>query len=360
MFSSIWERYFLRQFCALFFLFLFCFYGLYVLIDYASRTSALSSHHVQIPLYETVRYYLFVFASRAEILLPLALLIAFVKTVCTLNSNQELVALMAGGVNLKLLMRPFIIFGFICMALMYANEQFLLPGALKKLRYLENATKHQRHRHSAELSVNHLLLEDSSLFLFQRYDKATNTFYDSYWISSINDIYRIKFLAPKTDVPTGKFVDHFSRLPDGELSYQASYEEFQFPALKFKREILQSSIADPDVLSLSNLFAEASSISINLNEKESRILTAFYWKTAMPWLCILAILAPAPFCVKFSRKKHIFLIYICTLFGLIMFYMLMDAAQVVAKRQVMPPFWAICAPFLVAFALFGWRFVKIR
>lgn len=354
-----WERYFLRQFCGLFFLFLFCFYGLYVLIDYASRTSALTSHHVHIPLYEMIRYYLFVFASRAEILLPLALLIAFVKTVCTLNSNQELVALMAGGINLKLLMRPFIAFGFICMLLMYANEQFLLPEALKKLRYLENSTKHQKSRRAAGISVHNILLDDGSLFLYQNYDKEKKSFYDSFWIQSIDNVYRIKLLSP-SGIPTGQLVDHLKRDNNGELVHIASYDQLEFPSMKFNQEILQSSILEPDILSLSELFTEASNVSSPLNEKESKIMTAFYWKLAMPWLCILAIIAPAPFCVRFSRQRPIFLIYVCTLFGLIMFYMILDAAQVVAKRQVMLPIFAICLPFFAAFTIFGWRFAKIR
>jgi lipopolysaccharide export system permease protein len=83
MFKTIWERYFFKEFIKVFLLFLFCFYGLYILIDYASHTSALPHHQIQLHLYEVARYYLFVFASRAEILLPLALLIAFVKTVST-------------------------------------------------------------------------------------------------------------------------------------------------------------------------------------------------------------------------------------------------------------------------------------
>lgn len=360
MFRLIWERYFLRQFCGLFFLFLFCFYGLYVLIDYASHTSALSSHHVQISWDEIFRYYLYVFASRAEILLPLALLIAFVKTACALNSNQELVALMAGGFKLNHLMRPFLYVGFLCLLLMYANEQFLMPTALKKLRRIEESTKHQKHRHAPEIAVHHLILEDGSLFLFQDYDQIKERFFDAYWIESIDSIYRIKYLSPLTMIPKGFFVDHLVRQPTGELLHDAGYGEYDFPSIKFNPEILQSAILEPDILSLTDLVKEASEVSPRLNEKESKILTALYWKLALPWLCLLAIIAPAPFCVRFSRQLPIFLIYMCSLFGLIAFYMFMDAAQVVAKRQVIAPFWAICGPFLALFGIFGRRYAKME
>lgn len=360
MLTSIWERYFLKHFIKMFFLFLFCFYGLYVLIDYASHTSSLSHHHIQIPLYEIVRYYLFVFASRAEILLPLALLIAFIQTVCMLNNHQELVALRACGFKLKLLMRPFLVMGLFCVILMYANEQLILPEALRKLRRIEEITKHQKNRHSLNLAVRHIILEDGSLLIFQDFDTTKERFFDVYWIQSTDSIFRIKYLSPSLPIPTGSFVDHLVRQPTGELLQEASYQELIFPTMQFNAEILQSAILEPDILSISELAMQAIEISPNLNEKESKILTALYWKLIIPWFCLLAIMAPAPFCVRFSRQLPVFLIYVCSLFGLIAFFMFMDAAQVVAKRQVIAPLWIICVPFFVVFGFFSWRFVKME
>lgn len=358
MMIAIWERYFLRQFIRMFFFFLFSFYGLYVLIDYASHTSALAHHQVQIPWAEITRYYLFVFASRAEILLPLALLIAFVQTVCTLNSRQELVALMASGFKLKLLMRPFLMMGLLCVLLMYANEEYLLPMALKKLRRIEDATKHQRKHHADALIVHQVTLEDGSLLIFQDYDMSKGRFFDVYWIQSIDNIYRIKYLSPTSPIPTGYYVDHLARQSNGELIQEAAYQTLDFPSMRFNQELLQSTISDPDILPISELAIQSKVVSPELNEKESKLLTSFYWKLAIPWLCLLAIIAPAPFCVKFSRHLPIFLIYVCSLFGLIAFYMLLDATQVVAKRQVLSPLLAICCPFFMGIGYFSWRFIK--
>lgn len=360
MFTKIWERYFIHQFIRVFFLFLGCFYGLYVLIDYASHTSTLANHHVQIAWQEAARYYLYVFASRAEILLPLALLIALVHTLCSLNTHHELVAFMASGFSLKMLMRPFMIFGLFCVLLMYANEQFLLPDALRKLRRMENATKHKKSRHTSKMAVRHIILEDRSLLIFQDYDAAKEHFFDAYWIQSIDSIYRIKYLSPTFPAPIGYFVDHLVRKPNGEIFQNAAYREFAFPNLKFQPDLLQSTLIDPDILTLSELSEQILDVSTDPTEKESKVLTAFYWKLVMPWLSLLAIIAPAPYCVRFSRKLPIFLIYVCSLFGLIAFYMFMDAAQIVAKRQVIAPFWAICALFIAIFSYFGWRFNKIE
>ncbi|WP_039357324.1 LptF/LptG family permease [Candidatus Protochlamydia amoebophila] len=360
MFRSIWERYFVSEFIKVFLLFLVCFYGLYVLIDYASHTSALPHHHIQLRIRELIRYYLFILASRAEILIPLALLIAFIKTVCTLNTHQELVALMAGGIKLKTLMRPFLMIALAFVGLLYLNEQFVLPSALKKLRHLENATKHQKKRQLPEITVKHVVLEDRSLLLYQNYDSEKEEFFDVYWIESIDSIYRAKYLCPNKEIPVGYFVDHLLRQPNGELLQQQAYSQYEFKSLLFNQELLQSAILDPDILPLTNLFFQQPSLFANLSEKESKIATAFYWKLLMPWLCLLAILAPAPSCVRFSRQIPIFFIYIYSLFGLIAFYMLMDASQVLAKRQVLPPIWAIGLPFILVFSFYSYRFARLK
>lgn len=356
---AIWERYFLRQFLKMFILFLSCFYGLYVIIDYASHTSALSHHHIQIPWYDAIRYYILVFANRAEILLPLALLIAFVHTVCSLNVHQELVALLVSGFNSKLLMRPFFLIGILSALLIYANEQFVLPHTLKTLRKMEGSTKHKKRNHAPLLAVDHVVLQDGSLLVFQNYNPEEKRFFDVYWVESTNSIYRMKYLTTSSS-PMGFFVDHIIRQSNGELLQEKSISKMEFPSLKFSPELLHSTIMEPDILSISELFNQVYRVSSDLDEKESKLLSAFYWKLAIPWLCLLAIIAPAPYCIKHSRQLPVFLIYVCCLFGLIAFYMFMDAAQVIAKRQVLTPALAILTPFLIIFGFFGWRFCTLK
>ncbi|MBA3721865.1 MAG: LptF/LptG family permease [Parachlamydiaceae bacterium] len=359
IFKQIWERYFLKEFIKVFLLFLLCFYGLYVIIDYASHTSALPHHHVQIKVTELARYYLYIFSSRAEVLIPLALLIAAIKTLSTLNVHGELVALMASGFKIKTLMRPFIIMGLLGTLLIFLNEQYIVPSALKKLRRIEDATKHQRTRSKLIMTAHQVLLEDGSLFIYQSYDASKEQFFDSYWIPSVDQIYRIKYLSPL--IHKGYFVDRLERQRNGELKLIKSDAELELPHIRFNEQVLQSTIIDPDALSLSALWSEApieTNRSDNLSEKQSKILAAFYWKMTIPWLCLLAIIAPIPFCIYFSRQFPLFLVYICGIFGLIAFYFFMDAALVVAKRQVLDPIWAITAPFSAIFIFFGWRYLK--
>ncbi len=360
MFIKIWKRHFLREFIGTFILFLVCFYGLYILIDYASHTSSLPHLNMQIHGSHLVRYYFYVLASRLEILIPIALMIAFIKTVSRLNSDRELVALMASGQKLQTLLRPFIQLAFCCMLLIYLNEQFVLPNALRKLRRIEDATKRQKTRKVVPVAARHIILEDNSLLLFQTYDESLQRFFDVYWVQSIDQIYRIKYLFPHTQPPEGKYVDVLTRQTNGELVQQASHASYAFPALHFNKEVLQSTIIEPDVLPIYELGQEVLQLNTEMSEKESKALTAFYWKMTIPWLCLIAILLPAPFCVQFSRNFHVFFIYVGCLFVLIAFYLYLDAVQVIANRQVVSPFWAIFVPYLVVISWTGWRYVKLR
>jgi lipopolysaccharide export system permease protein len=267
---------------------------------------------------------------------------------------------MAGGIKLKTLMRPFLLIALFFVFLLYLNEQFVLPTALKKLRHIENVTKHKKKRLLPEVTVKHIILEDGSLLLYQSYDSVKEEFFDVYWIESIDSIYRIKYLASNEKVPVGHFVDHLIRQKNGELLQQSAYQQYDFKQLQFNQNILQSAILDPDTLSITELFSQQFNPFNELSEKESKIATAFYWKLLMPWLCLLAILAPAPACVHFSRQMPVFFIYICSLFGLIAFYMLMDATQVVARRQVLAPIWAIGLPFFIVFSFYGFRFIRMK
>ena len=355
---KIWERYFIKEFLKIFFLFLTCFYAIYVIIDYASHTGALASHHIHIKGVELFRYYFYVFASQAEILIPFALIIATIKTLCNFNTNQELVALMASGVKRKTLMRPFIFIALLLVFALYLNEQFLLPPALKRLHRIEDSTKHTRSHNHLNLAAKTLILDDGSLLVFQSYDSSTEQFFDVYWIASLDHVYRIKYLSPASP-PTGYFVDELMRQENGDLTFKESFQELKFETMRFNSETLQSTLVDSDLLSLGELWEKIPKhFNEDLSEKESKLLASFHWKLAIPWLSLLAVLAPAPFCMRFSRQLPVFFIYVCGIFGLLAFYLVLDAADIVAKRQVVKPFFALWIPFLTISTFFVWRFVK--
>lgn len=353
--TSIWERYFLRETAKVFTLCLLGFYGIYALIDYSNHAASFKHYHFT--FFDITKFYAYEFVTRMDVLVPFALLIACIKTLCSLNTHNELVALMASGIKLKRILLPFMAFGLFLTAMIYFNTEILQPMALKyntKLDHSRAKAKQKKH-----LSIQHLALEDNTTFIFQEYYPAAKEFFDAYWVRSIDDIYRIRHLSPYSQLPIGHSVDHFQRNAEGLLVLTESFSEKVFPDMHFNKEKLLESVILPDAHSLSALKEKLPRHHDELSEKEAQLLTTYYYKLALPWLCLLAVLAPTPFCIRFSRTLPVFFIYALSIFGLVTFYLVMDAAIVLGERQMFSPAIAIWIPFVSFFTFFGWRFLRL-
>lgn len=352
--TSIWERYFLKETLKVFILFLFGFYALYVLIDYSNHSHSFQSY--RFTFFDIASYYAYEFITRMNILVPFAILIACIKTLCSLNTHHELIALMASGIRLKRLLLPFVFFGLFFTGVIYFNTEFLQPRALKyhKQRAQARAKVKQKKHHHAPISQ--LTLEDGSSFIFQSYDESSELFFDAYWVRSIDDIYRIRELAPYGDMPLGRDVEHLQRHADGAIAVAEFSTQMAFPAMVFDKKTLLDTVSSPNDYSLSTLIDKLPEHENDLSEKEAELLTAYYYKLVFPWLCLLAVIGPAPFCTRFSRTLPVFFIYAIGLFGLFAFYLFMEAATVLAERQMVSPALAIWVPFGCFFGFFGWRF----
>lgn len=359
MMYKLWERYFLREFIKIFCLFLFGFYGLYVLIDYSNHASSFQSVHHHFKLREIASYYAYDFVQRVEVLIPFALLISTIRVLTSLNVHHELVALMASGIPIKRLLSPFIFVALICIALLYVNTEFSLPQALKEIKHISEKMAKKKNKSSRLFPVQHLILEDQTPVIYQRYDSVSRSLYDAYWIRSIDDVYRIKVLDLGKEVPAGKDVEHFVRTPEGNLIVGAFYPEMDFPTMRFNKHTFET-LTPPDELALSHLWNKLPSQQHIHSEKQTALLSNFYYKLAMPWLCIFAVLGPAPFCVRFSRTMPVFFIYACAIFALVGIYLLVDATTLLGKRQVIPPFWAVWTPFLIVGSWTGWKFYCLK
>lgn len=356
-FRLIWERYFLIQALKTLLLFIGCFYGLYVLIDISAHAGSYH-HYLRFNWKETSLYYVWEFIQRIEILLPFGLLLAVIRVVTNLNINHELTALQASGYPLKKLMRPFLFLGVACTALILLNTQFVLPYALEKIKQV-NAKHHQQKVKKQEIrTVQHVILGDDSTLLFQNYDTLQQAFFDVYWIKGIDEIYRMKYLHPYTEVPIGEHVDYLKRNKQGVLAIEQSFDLQLFPAIQLDKVSLVDTLTRAEDLSLTQLYRKFPTGLGEQSEKEAQLMTTFYYKLALPFLCLLAVLGPIPFCINYTRNLPTFMIYAFALFALLSFYLIIDAALILGERQVVPPFWAIFAPTALFFGFFGVKYFR--
>ena len=211
---SIWERYFLREMAKSFFLFLGLFYALYVLIDYSNHSH---SFH-RFSFLELAYYYGFELIVRLNVLVPFAILISCVKTLCALNVHHELIALMASGIRLKRLLLPFLAFGLCFTTVIYLNSELLQPYAMRHHLQLDHQRAKEKKSRYRYPHIQQLTLADGSALISQRYDPLQKEFFDVFWIRSLDEVYRIRDLRLQPAGPAvGVVVEHLQRDASGAL-----------------------------------------------------------------------------------------------------------------------------------------------
>ncbi|MCB1148971.1 MAG: LptF/LptG family permease [Chlamydiia bacterium] len=354
---KIWQRHFLKEFFQILFLFLFGIYGLFVLIDYSSRSGTYFLS--QLSYKELGQFYFSVFFERLDILLPFALVVATVKTLTSLNLRNELVSLLSSGVPLKTLMRPFVAVGLLCTLLLYLNSEIFFPLAYRQINFLKQMHQDEKPKNDNGKNIYALEVLDQGKLLYHAYDTYHEAFSDVIWIREPGDIYRMRYLNPHGTIPVGTGVDHFERPEGGRMRLSATFEKLNLPQMKFNPISLRLSTMIPREEPLSSLAKEVpNAFRRSKDDASSAILTSFFHRLFMPWLCLLAVIGPAPWCLRFTRELSVFMIYLVSIAALVSFYLVMNAAQILGESQVFPPLLAIGVPFGLYAAYFGvkyWR-----
>lgn len=354
MFQRIWEKYFLKEIALTFIAFIAGFYFLYMLVDFSTRYSAYKSLGLS---YGSIAiYYWFIFILRVEILVPFAFSIALVRCLCSLNVHNELIALMGSGTPLKRLLRPFLLFSLLLTLALFINTEYLYPRAssyLKTVESLKVKSKNEGKNHLSSVS-----LPDGSVLFYQNYSFKDKAFQDVFWIRSADEMIHAKLVYPHEKPPLAVAVDLLQRNQKNELIPVSSFDQLELTSLSINPDRLKELLYVPNELPLSELWGRLgkSSAPARNGSKEK---TVFYKKLLLPWLSVLVFLGVAPFCVRFTRHLPVFFVYLGSMFSLIAFYLAFNAAIVLGENQVIPPFFALVAPFLGLSALFIWKYSRI-
>jgi lipopolysaccharide export system permease protein len=324
-------------------------------MDYSTHMQDfIQDKKIQIP--QLLLYYTFHFLKRANLLIPLTLLISTIKVLTTFNSTRELVALQVSGIKIKRLLRPFFSLALICTLFNYANTQFFLPTSLNFIDRFYKAHLSYHYRNADKEPIHIVHLTDDSKLIYQAYDSAKETLFDVIWLRSTDDIWKMKFLKADPTNPLGEFTDHLQRSPQGLLVKTESYPSFLFKDLKWKKEQLNMGLVPIDNHSITSLL-------LMLQEKKgakAEIITRLTFKCLMPLLPFLAVIACVPFCIRYARGLPLFFIYLIAVFGFLAFFAMMNAAIILGENNTIPSFWAIFIPFAFFFGAFSWKFSKIR
>lgn len=357
----IWERYLFKELSKIFLLLIAAFYFFYVLVDYSLHTK--NFHQESLSLGPLILYYLCQFSKQASLFIPVALMLAGIKVLTTMNIRGEIVALVSAGISRKRLVRPLLLFASSCSLFLYLNIQFIQPHLLEPLHLFEE--QHIKGHLTENRPVVHsVTLQDNSLLLYQKFDPKEEAFLDVFWIDSFDKIFRIKKLFPFEKVPFGLAVDVLVRIPSGEIDRKESLETLAFPQIRFDPKDLFSAIHPPEWQSLSKLLSgmhwkQTGFYKGGMSDREAIAASYFFHKLTAPLICLLVVLAPLSFCIRFGRHLHVFFIYAFSLFGVVAFFTLINACLILGESQVIPPFWAILVPPFFAFVVCGWKYAKL-
>jgi len=359
MFTKTWERYLFRELFKTFTFFLAAFYFLYVVIDYSAHMQDFL-HGSSLSLSNLFLYYTFQFVKRADILLPLALIVASIRLLLSLNSHKELAAFQSAGMPWKKLLRPFYFIAFASMLIVALFNEYALPTSLNHIDKFYDA--HLRHSYrgnrSEPLQVIHL--EDHSKLIYQYYDSAKEAFFDVIWICSPDEFWRIKYLEADPKKPVGEHVDHLVRNKEGYFEKKSSFDTLELKDLKWRSDLPRKGFIPFENRSISALYHMLKEDQKLSTYQSNELLTQILYKSAMPLLAPLALLCCSPFCVRHGRQLPHLLIYSLSIFGFVGFIALLDAAVILGENATVSPYLAIFFPFSLITLLFGWNYAASR
>lgn len=352
----IWERYFFKEILKVFALFLGLFYFLYAVMDYSTHMQDFTKD-AKLQLSDIGLYYFYQFIKRASLLIPLGLMIASIKVLCTLNTRRELLALQASGISLKRLLRPFFAIAIACTLLNYLSTEFLLPRSLNYADEFHHSHFHRPEKLKKE-PIHVIHLKDHSKLVYQIYDSHKTSFFDVIWLISSNEIWQMKYLKADAKDPVGYFVDHLKRNKEGVFEKLESYDTYRFETLKWNQAMANKRPIPVENRSLSELFRLLFQKKSTTSYDKPEIFTQFLFKAILPLLSLLVIVATTPFCIRYSRSTQTFFIYAISLFGFVSFFTLMNGAVILGENQTASPLWTILFPFFACSAAFGWKFSR--
>jgi lipopolysaccharide export system permease protein len=234
--------------------------------------------------------------------------------------------------------------------ILFINEQHFLPYALKKLNYLESIYLHKGEGVGEINERVSVKLKDGSRLFFESIDAKEMELFDVWYVPNWQMVWHLERLNVADDVPKGYFVDHFHRDDTGEFVHIESMPTHVFE-MDFVFDDLMEMVSAPATQSITELMKMAGE-KRGVSEQQE-VVSALLSKLFLPWLALLAAVAPIPFSITFSRKSPFFLIYFFSIFGLLAFYLLIKAAIIIANASVVAPFVAIGIPFIVIMLILG-------
>lgn len=355
IFSKRWSRWIFSDTLKLIIFFIVCIYFVFFTVDlsiHGSKILIRSSANI----FQLIVYYYHNFISYLNLFLCLALMLAIIKVVSSLNVHSELIALQMGGLSRSKLSLPIFAIAFLVSTLSYINYEYLIPHSKEQIEDFKNEFLRTKKRVEKNL-INTIFLESGAKIIYQKFDLKTKNLFDLFFIKSSSDIWHAKYLDPYTNPPEGKFVDHFIKEKDGAFQKKETCATYQFSEINFDK-IANNSLQPYESRPISTLFSQYLSKRYSSSVEKAYALSHLNYKLAMPLVPLILVFALVPICSRFSRSNLVYIIFSLSLIFFIGFYTLMDGALILAENRVASPFLLIWTPIIFCFIFFALKFFR--
>jgi len=347
---KIWQKLLLKETLKYIFFFLLGLYLVYVVIDLSTQSGRLVAYS-HCSVFELLYFYLQHFIIRLSLLLPLALLLSMIKVLCSMNLHNELTALRMAGISLVDLSKPFFVIAIAFIAINIINNQYLHPSAQNYIDKFQTLhLKRKKMKNNLRLSVS--LLDDGSKFIYHKDPDNKNLFHDVFWIKSKNEIWHMKTLDLSIKKPKASYIDILKKAKNKGFMKTDALASYSFDKLHLHKDVQASPYENRSLLSL----FISSFINISSIDEKYGSLSNLLFKLEIAIFPLLIVLGLIPFCVR--RQISVFFLTSISLFSLIAFYTLMEAAVILGENQVFSPFLAVGLPGMVFSGYWVFFFMK--
>lgn len=324
---------------------LFC--VLYILIDLATNLNECISNKV--PTQTIITYYLSFFPLIFVQTAPIACLMSVLFTYSSLNNNNEVIALRAGGLDFWKITRPAIIFAFIAAAFVFlVNERFVpassqLSQEIREQKIDLNVPQNK----SKPQSVKYLFFygADNKLFFIDLYDPSTKLMTGLTIIKQDSK----QRMTEKVTAGKAEWTGATWRLSTCQIAHYNPEDQTVLGDVQFFKETTMKLEERPEDL----LQQRTRTSSMNIRDLKDYIKrfkgsgaiavvnslrVDLYQQIAYPFACIVIIFTGLPFALVTGRRKGLTFasIGIALVIGFL-FYVLNAISLALGKGGVLPP-----------------------
>lgn len=352
---SLWSRYVFCKLVKLLIFYLAGFYVLYSFIDYSTRMHDFSKNP-SLSFFNIGFYYSQVFIKRLDIILPLSFLIAQIKVLLNMNKKRESIALFTSGLKKTTFLTPFFVCACVVAGFLYLCFEYLSPQSLINVESFEKKYFHSSTSTAPSLP-QFLRLADEGLIIYSYCDPAQTKYYDVFYMPSATEIWKLESLSLENNF-TGKDAEHFMLNEEGEFALVEHKATVTFSPFVIAYDSADLNPLTIECGSFSFLASSLKKISTQDPILSAKIAVQIFYKIAVLFLPFLITMACACFCLVFSRKLPIFMIYAMSIFGMIGYFLLMDAAMILGESLILPGYVALLSPSVLMFVFFLPKFIR--